>query len=96
MAQSSVLCLLVWNVRGFKAQASCPMLLTFQEGKTIAGKTIQKQWQKNEGQKYASWFSSKNAHPRAAKNLYIFLPSIFLSYLSSKVSDIGLEACATG
>ena len=38
------------------------MLLIFQKGKKIVGKTIQKQRQKNEGQKHRDWVSSKNAH----------------------------------
>jgi hypothetical protein len=38
------------------------MLLTFQKGKTIGGKTIQKQRQKNVGQKYGYWSSSKNTY----------------------------------
>jgi hypothetical protein len=34
------------------------------------GKTFQKLRQKNEGQKYAVWLLSKNAHRRAAKLKY--------------------------
>jgi hypothetical protein len=34
-------------------------------GKTIVGKTIQKQRQKNEGQKHGACVSSKNAHREA-------------------------------
>jgi len=58
------------------------MPLVFQKGKTIAGKTIQKQRQKNAGQKHGDWVSSKNTHSDVKKAVNIFLPSIFLSWLS--------------
>jgi hypothetical protein len=59
-------------VDDFVAPASCPMSLTFQKGKTIRGKTIQKQRQKNEGQKNGDWISSQNAHSGAKRNRKYF------------------------
>jgi hypothetical protein len=46
------------------------------------GKTIQKQRQKNEGQKHGDWVSSKNAYGVQKEVVNIFLSSIFLSWLS--------------
>ncbi|MGH7601010.1 MAG: hypothetical protein ACREOI_32020 [bacterium] len=51
----------------------------FLERQNACGKTIQKQWQKNEGQTYGDWVSSKDAHNEATISRKYFLSSIFLS-----------------